>query len=122
MKPKDNGRKNRRQTDIVADILRACGGGDLKTHIMYKANISYPLLQKYLQILLDNGLMLQNDYEYKVSRLGREYLQIYEEADQTRSILEQREEDLQRAFPWMSIVQRTSFAKVRTDSAANISR
>lgn len=113
MKFNHRGRKNRHQTDIVADILRACGGGESKTRIMYKANLSYPLLQKYLQLLLDNGLMLQKDYEYKVSRLGRDYLQIYEEANQTRSILQQREEELQRVFPLASQIRRSSFAKVR---------
>ncbi len=110
------GRKNRRQTDIVADILRACGGGDTKTHIMYKANLSYPLLQKYLQLILDSGLMFQRDYEYKVSRLGRDYLQIYEEANQTRSILQQREEELRRVFPVASQIQRPNYAKVRNSN------
>jgi len=106
MRLRENGRRNRRQTDIIADILRACGGGDSKTHIMYKANLSYPLLQKYLRLLLESGLMLQSDYEYRVSRLGREYLQIYEEANQTRSILQQREEELKRVLPLASTVQR----------------
>jgi predicted transcriptional regulator len=93
------GRKNRRPTDIVADILKACSNGDTKTHIMYKANLSFPLLQKYLGLLLDQRLIFQNTFEYRISELGRDFLQMYEETNLTRSILQKREEELQRVFP-----------------------
>lgn len=93
------GRKNRRPTDIVADILKACANGDTKTHIMYKANLSFPLLQKYLHLLLEQGLILQSTYEYRISAHGRDFLQMYEETNLTRSILQRREEELQRVFP-----------------------
>ncbi len=99
LKSKYGSRRNRRQADIVADVLRSCGRGETKTRIMYKANLSYPLLQKYLNLLITNGLVLKRDYQYRISRLGRDYLQIYEEAIQTRYILRQREEELHRVFP-----------------------
>jgi predicted transcriptional regulator len=93
------GRKNRRTTDIVADILKATINGDTKTHIMYKANLSFPLLKKYLKVLIDKGLIIQDIFEYRISRLGRDFLELYEETNHTRSILQKREEELERVFP-----------------------
>lgn len=47
----------RSRWDIMASILRAARHADSKTHIMYKANLSYRQLEKYLEFLLDRGLL-----------------------------------------------------------------
>ncbi len=91
-------RKNRRQADIVADILRVCCEGDAKTHIMYKAGLSYPLLKKYLGLLMDKRLILQDGVQYRITELGQNYLEIYGEIGKTQTILQQREEDMQKLF------------------------
>ena len=43
--------------DIMASILRVVENADSKTHIMYKANLSYRQLERYLDLLLDKGLL-----------------------------------------------------------------
>ncbi len=91
-------RKNRRQADIVADILRVCCEGDAKTHIMYRAGLSYPLLKKYLNLLMEKRLILQDGDQYRITEMGQSYLEIYGEIGKTQTILQQREEDMQRLF------------------------
>lgn len=60
----DNGRfrmpgvKGRRDRhDIVAEILETARGGAIKTHIMYKAKLSYNQLNDYLTSLVESGLL-----------------------------------------------------------------
>ena len=40
--------KYRNGLSIIADILHVAGSGAKKTHIMYFANLSHELLEKYL--------------------------------------------------------------------------
>ena len=58
--------------------------GARKTHIMYRANLSYDQLNEYLAFLLDNGLIEKDadvEYEgavmYRVSNKGRQFLERY---------------------------------------------
>lgn len=39
--------KYRSRVEIVADILEVASDGALKTHIMYKCNLSYKLLEQF---------------------------------------------------------------------------
>jgi predicted transcriptional regulator len=41
----------------MARILRVATSGDSKTHIMYKANLSHRQLDRYLDLLLEKGLL-----------------------------------------------------------------
>jgi len=68
--------KYRTKLQIVADILEISRQGAKKTHIMYKANLSYRLLCKYLAEILDCGLMQvdREDY-YVVASKGEEFLE-----------------------------------------------
>jgi predicted transcriptional regulator len=43
--------------EILAEILEAARGGVVKTHIMYKAKLSYGQLNGYLILLLQKGFM-----------------------------------------------------------------
>jgi predicted transcriptional regulator len=53
-----NTRFERRCTyDVIASILRLSKKGATKTEIMYGANLSYALLNKYLNLLVKNGLL-----------------------------------------------------------------
>jgi predicted transcriptional regulator len=48
---------NRNRVEVIYDILSAIGDGEIKTHIMYKANLSYDMLRLYLPFLLERGLL-----------------------------------------------------------------
>jgi predicted transcriptional regulator len=48
-------KRRRSHIEVVADILRLGQAG--KTKIMYSTNMSYYQLQKYLEFLMERGLM-----------------------------------------------------------------
>ncbi len=77
-------RQHRSRLKIINDILTVAKHGTRKTHIMYRANLSYDQLNEYLAFLLDNGLIEKDadvEYEgavmYKVSNKGRQFLERY---------------------------------------------
>lgn len=49
------GRRDRH--DIVAEILETARGGAIKTHIMYKAKLSYTQLEGYTTLLIERGFL-----------------------------------------------------------------
>ncbi len=63
--------------DIIADILKVASNGANKTKIMYIANLSYELLQKYLEETIDIGFMCFNGSGYEVTDRGRLFLEKY---------------------------------------------
>jgi predicted transcriptional regulator len=74
---------NRTRTEILASILNVADRGTLKTHIMYKANLSHRQLEKYLTFLENEGLLVEFEDEetgttlYKVTEKGIEFLNGY---------------------------------------------
>jgi predicted transcriptional regulator len=67
--------KYRTKLQIIAEILEIVSGGAKKTHIMYRANLSYKLLCRYLDEVLGCGLVKVNsDDSYAVAPKGREFL------------------------------------------------
>jgi predicted transcriptional regulator len=69
---------NRTRVEILASILKVAGNGNLKTHIMYKANLSYRQLERYLNFLETNGMLArisENDIlTFQVTDKGKEFL------------------------------------------------
>jgi predicted transcriptional regulator len=69
--------------EILASILHVADRGTLKTHIMYKANLSHRQLEKYMTFLQDEGLLTEFIDEetgtsmYKVTERGIEFLKEY---------------------------------------------
>ena len=72
---------NRTRVEILANILKVAGDHTLKTHIMYKANLSYRQLEKYLNFLETNGLLARtfedNVMLFHVTEKGLEFLKDY---------------------------------------------
>jgi len=75
---------NRTRIEILASILKVAQKGALKTHIMYKANLSHKQLTKYLQFVMSNALLQEiNDPEdgtryFRVTEKGIQFLKDYE--------------------------------------------
>lgn len=66
----------RSSIDILHDILTVCdNGGVNKTAVMYKSNLSYDQLRRYLSQLSDRHLILRNESgHFQTTREGRETL------------------------------------------------
>ena len=73
---------NRTRVEILAKILQVASNSTLKTHIMYKANLSHRQLEKYLALLQEKGLLeqvvLEDGTRYRATPKGYEFLKDYE--------------------------------------------
>ena len=76
--------------ETVCDILRAlAAGADKPTHIMYKANLSWTVMQEYIKSLEAQGLVIANleqgKHLYHLSEKGfqilSQFMTIREELD-----------------------------------------
>ena len=81
--PLGGSRRRRDRLFIMTEILTIAKEGSLKTHIMYKANMSFAQISEYLSLLLDLNL-LQADENlkrtiFKTTEKGLRYLQSYSE-------------------------------------------
>jgi predicted transcriptional regulator len=73
-------KKNRERLEIVRDMLYAALEETKKTRIMYQANLSYRVFEKYLNNLLESGLVECNDdSSYLITWKGKNFLQMYED-------------------------------------------
>ncbi|MGD8505952.1 MAG: winged helix-turn-helix domain-containing protein [Candidatus Bathyarchaeota archaeon] len=49
--------KRRDRHDIIVEILKTAKNGKIKTHIMYKAKLSYAQVSEYLPLLVTKGFL-----------------------------------------------------------------
>lgn len=73
----------RTETDIIANVLSiALHDSQTKTHIMWKAALSYYQVQAYLEYLLKTGLLRKNESRgrkrFKTTERGKEFIARYE--------------------------------------------
>ena len=75
--------KRRCDHDVIANILAISVEGATRTEIMYGANLSFTLLDRYLTVLVKNGLLdkLEGKRQtlYVTSEKGRNFLSKYHE-------------------------------------------
>ena len=72
----------RSQFEIYLDILKAVAEGKKKpTHIMYRANLSWTRLKKYLDFLISQGLLKETVNEtsttFSLTQKGRDVIGYY---------------------------------------------
>jgi predicted transcriptional regulator len=70
-------KRNRDKLSIVAAILEAAHSGESKTRIMFSANLSFKLLEKYLDICVRSGFVRVNERKYTLTVYGEEFLKQY---------------------------------------------
>ena len=65
--------------DIIADILTVASRRPKKTQIMYQANLSFRVLQKYLAEISGASLICYEDETqcYSLTSKGKEFLEAY---------------------------------------------
>jgi predicted transcriptional regulator len=80
----------REHFDIIADILNVAGRNARKTRIMYQANLSYSILQRYLSELVALSLVSFDgpSQSYTLTSKGQEFLNAYKEYTKTRQHVE----------------------------------
>jgi predicted transcriptional regulator len=87
MRERMKGAERRRDRhDIVAEILKTAVNGRIKTHIMYRAKLSYSQINEYLPMLVEKGF-LENS---KATR-GRQYSVFYRTTSKGLQFLENLE-------------------------------
>jgi predicted transcriptional regulator len=79
-KDRKNSVKNRSSLDIAREILTIALVNVCKTRIMYRANLSFLQLEKYLRALLENALLsFDGNSGYFTTNSGKEFLALYED-------------------------------------------
>ena len=70
--------------DIMASVLRVARSPKSRTHIMYGANLSFRQLERYMELLLDKGLLRVSEetnskakHLYVITDLGHSFLETY---------------------------------------------
>jgi len=89
--------------EIVADILKTVDSGESKpTRIMYKCNLSWPRLMKYLELLVEWELIEDDEVEsktiYRITNKGHDIALYFKNID----------EDYLRKSPFVIIPLRRS--------------
>jgi predicted transcriptional regulator len=69
----------RNNLDISADILHVSQTGAKKTQIVYKANLNFMIVKKYLRNLIEKGFIEKEDNLYFTTNEGVSFLESYEE-------------------------------------------
>lgn len=82
----------RGRLDIIADILNVASRDAKKTQIMYQANLSYKVLQRYLADVARAQLISFVDSKrcYSLTDKGREFLAVYEKYSKTNRHVERQ--------------------------------
>ena len=94
-------RQYRSRIQIAADILEIARSGSRKTRIMYQANLSFDLLQKYLDLLVRFGLLEIHggpEKNYVATDKGRRFLEDYHELEKYSGMVESKKRALETSL------------------------
>ena len=98
-------KNNRGKIQIMGDVLALGTSGIRKTHIMYKANLSYEQVHLYLGELIGKRLIAQDvspeGVIYRTTEKGREFLLYYTRLVQFLEE-EKREPEVELSSPFIS--------------------
>jgi predicted transcriptional regulator len=75
---KESFKERRSRLEIIADILLVAREGAKKTEIVYKANLNFKRVGKYLPYLVKKGLIENISSDYKTTKRGNEFLRDYQ--------------------------------------------
>lgn len=82
----------RGRLEIIRDILQVVRDTcSRKTHIMYRANLSYKLLKNYLEYVLGAGLIeYDGNAFYTITEKGETFLEVYQDYESVRMEINKR--------------------------------
>jgi predicted transcriptional regulator len=87
--------------EISAGILDIAKNGSRKTRIMYLGNLSFDLLQKYLDMLVNVGLLEQRNNDEKIyvaTEKGRKFLEDFNELQKHSTVVEEKKRTLEECL------------------------
>jgi len=64
----------RNNLDIEADILDVAQQGSIKTWIVYRTNLNFNIVRKYIDGLISRGLLEQDGKLFFTTEKGKEYV------------------------------------------------
>jgi predicted transcriptional regulator len=88
----ERSRRRRGRIEVICDILSEALGGANKTRLMYHCNLNFMRFNRYLQELLDAGLLERAGSNpdgvvlYKTSDKGRELVKVLRKANEFLSV------------------------------------
>ena len=91
-------RQYRSRIQIAADILEIAKTGSRKTKIMYLGNLSFDLLRKYLDLLVNYELLEVHgvsEKSYVATEKGRQFLADYRELQKYSKMAESKKRALE---------------------------
>jgi predicted transcriptional regulator len=99
-------KNNRGKIQIMGDVLALATSGIKKTHIMYKANLSYEQVYLYLEELIGKRLVAQdvsaNGVVYRTTEKGREFLLYYTRLVDFLEEQKQEEQEVESSSPYIT--------------------
>ena len=111
----------RSRLQIIADILSVVRNGSRKTKIMYQANLSYRLLNQYLDFAMETNLISFSPEEkghYIVTPKGFEFLEKYKKYSQRVGQLKEQIRDVANE---KAVLEKNYVAKLANSGSGNSS-
>jgi predicted transcriptional regulator len=87
-KKKSSINKRRSEIEILTEILQMARRSPKKTTLLYKANLNHNLLNKYLNFLIEKGLLVRDNGVYSITDKGYEFLAL---SQKLQKLLEKEE-------------------------------
>jgi len=69
----------RNDLDICADLLKVAKDGAKKTQLVYRANLNFKIVKKYIERLNVNGLLVHKNGYYITTERGSRFIDQYHE-------------------------------------------
>lgn len=90
MIPNKDRKRLRSSHGIIAGILQVCEQETKRTHVLYRANLSYSMAAEYFSLLIRSGLLQElPGRSLRITDKGRVYLQHFRYIDQMLGKTEQ---------------------------------
>ena len=68
----------RNNLDICADILKVSRGGARKTHLVYRANLNFKIVKRYLADLMDSEFLESDGDMFYLTEKGSQFIERYD--------------------------------------------
>ncbi len=80
----------RTSLDVYVDILEAAEKGAKKTRLVYRANLNFEIIKKYISSLLESGLLIVNEENgmYYTTEKGFKFASKYKDLIQPLVMIE----------------------------------